>query len=84
MYGFNAHRLEISPLIPKDNSPQKEFRFEVGQLPDQLVKSQIGEENAFVFRVGFFFVLLCFYLLYRPADLFCILSVQPFLPANTP
>lgn len=60
MYGFNAYRLEISPLIQKDNSPQKEFRLEVGKLPDKLVKSQIGEENAFVFRVGFFFCFALF------------------------
>lgn len=79
MYGFNAYRLEILPLIQKNNR-RKEFRLEAGQLPDQFLKSQTGEENTtFVFR------LLCldvfsFYLLCRPADVLWLHSFCAAIP----
>lgn len=41
---FNAQSLETSPLIQRDNNLQ-EFRLEGGQLPDQLVESQLAGEN---------------------------------------
>lgn len=66
MYGFNAYRLEILPLIQKNR--RKEFRLEAGQLPDQFLKSQTGEENTtFVFRLFCFQAVLFGCILFLPA-----------------
>lgn len=80
MYGFNAYRLEILPLIQKDNKPQKGFRLEVGQLSDQFVRSQMAEENnTFIFRV-FCLNVFSLYLLCRPAGLFWLHSFCAAIP----
>lgn len=80
MYGFNAYRQEILPLIQKNNNAQKEFRLEAGQLPDQFLKSQTGEENTtFVFRV-FCLDAFSFYLLCRPADVLWLHSFCAAIP----
>lgn len=71
MYEFNAQSLEILLLIQNDNSLQKESRLEGGQLPNQFVKSQTGEENIFLFVLRVFCLhFFSFYLFLVPANLF--------------